>query len=300
MKLSVVIPTRDRRDVLARTLAALSRQQAPDGGWEAVVVDNGSRDGTSELLNAVAAGFPVPFRVLQQPRPGPAAARNLGTREADGDVVVYLGDDTVPADEGFLRGHAGLHAAAGDERYAVVGRVAWPPGEATDFMEWAARSGVQFGFGMIERGFVAPDRFFYTSNLSVRRGTVLQVGGFDERYASAALEDVDLGARLQMLGLRLWYEPELIVLHHHPTTLAASLRRTRGVGRAAAMFNSVPRPNPLDVPGRLSPPALRAVRPLLQLLARLPTPAFVRARAWGYLHLDAYVRGYREAVDARG
>jgi glycosyltransferase involved in cell wall biosynthesis len=300
VKLSVVIPTRDRRDVIARTLAALARQRAPHGGWEAVVVDNGSHDATLELLTAAAEGFPVPLHVLEEPRPGPAAARNVGTRVAEGEVVLYLGDDTAPADEEFLRGHARLHADAADEWYAVVGRVAWPPGEATDFMEWAARSGVQFGYGMIDRGFVAADRFFYTSNLSIRRATVLEVGGFDERYASAALEDVDLGARLAAAGLRLWYEPELIVLHDHPTTLDASLRRTHGIGRSAALFNSVPRENPLDDPGRLRLAVLTVVRPLLRLLALLPTPPFVRTRAWGYLHQHAYVRGYREAVGARG
>jgi GT2 family glycosyltransferase len=296
----VVIPTRDRRDVLSRTLAALAGQRAPSDGWDAVVVDNGSRDGTDELLGELAESFPVPLAVLREPRPGPAAARNRGIREAQGELLVFLGDDTAPADDGFLAGHARLHEEAADEWYAVVGRVGWRPAAATEFMEWVALSGVQFGYGLIERGLVPADRFFYTSNLSVRRSVVLGAGGFDERYGSAALEDIDLGARLAAAGLRLHYEPELLVFHDHPTTLDVSLRRSLVVGGAAALFNSEPRANPLPDPGPLRRVVLTASRPLLRLLARLPAPPPVRTRAWGYLHEEAYVRGYRGALGAHG
>jgi glycosyltransferase involved in cell wall biosynthesis len=75
---SIVVPSYNRRDGLGRLLDALARQTYPLDGFEVVVVDDGSTDGTAEYLAALRPAFP--FRFLQQANQGPAAARNLGVR----------------------------------------------------------------------------------------------------------------------------------------------------------------------------------------------------------------------------
>src|SRR5690242_8788112 len=106
MDVSVVIPTRDRAETLERTLDVLAAQKAPPGGFELVVVDNGSTDATADVLRRAQERLPVPLAALHEPRPGPAAARNAGVRRAAGNVILFLGDDMAPAGADLVARHA--------------------------------------------------------------------------------------------------------------------------------------------------------------------------------------------------
>lgn len=295
--LSVVIPTRDRSRLLMRTLDRLAHQQPPACGFEVIVVDNGSSDDTAEIVPARAADFPAGLTFLVEPQPGPAAARNSGVRAAAGEVILFLGDDMEPRDDRLLIGHGELHAQRRDHRFAVLGRVAWHPGQPiTPFMRWL-ESGRQFAFHQLSRGPVAAEKYFYTSNVSLKRELFLAAGGFDERFPFAAVEDIELGIRLAGLGMELEYEPDLLVLHYHPTTLESSLRRAVVVGRSAALFHAL-QPDysdtPWRVPSRPSWSERHLPRLILRVLADLPgVPFRARRRAWNLLHAAAFADGYR-------
>ena len=100
MKLSVVIPTKTRPESLARVLAALAPQiGAVPGGAEILVVDDGSEEPIE---------VPPGVTLLRQEPAGPAVARNAGAARAQGEVLLFLGDDTEP-EAGFLAGHAAAH-----------------------------------------------------------------------------------------------------------------------------------------------------------------------------------------------
>ena len=94
MTASVVIPTRNRRATLAALLERVA-PQAKAAGAEVLVVDNGSTDGTPELLRPLEADGRV--RVVHEPTPGATRARNAGARAARGDVVSFIDDDALPA-----------------------------------------------------------------------------------------------------------------------------------------------------------------------------------------------------------
>jgi glycosyltransferase involved in cell wall biosynthesis len=296
MRLSVVIPTRDRREELLHTLRALQRQRDPGGGFEVVVVDNGSSDGTLEAARELASGSAVPMSAISEPRPGPAAARNAGVEAASGEVILFLGDDTEPGDERLLAAHAELHGAAGDHRYGVLGRVAWSARQTvTPLMEWL-EGGFQFDYGSLSAGTVAPSRAFWTAHVSVSRDLFERSGGFDVRFPYAAVEDVELGRRLEELGGRLDYHPELVVMHTHPTELEGSIERSRRVGRSAALLYEL-HPD-WDDPGLARPEgaawtALRSATPLWRALAAAPAGP-MRGAGWRRLHQAAYARGFRE------
>src|SRR6185295_17156795 len=129
--ITVVIPTKNRRELLRETLAALDRQAGVPGPFEVVVADDGSTDGTPEYLESARGTFSFPLECLRLPAAGPAAARNRGIARATARRTLLLGDDTVP-DPDVLASH--LSGAARGE-VAVQGRIEWDPASPiTPFM----------------------------------------------------------------------------------------------------------------------------------------------------------------------
>ncbi len=297
--LSVVIPTKDRAEALARTLDALEAQRAGGAELEAIVIDNGSRDGTVEQVRQRVAEAAIPIRLLEEPRSGPAAARNAGVAAARGEIVLFLGDDTEPDGPELLRAHLDLHRARPEDSYGVLGRITWSPrNEITPFMSWLENGGPQFHYCDIDAGSVDAASYFYSSHVSVKRTLFNSVGGFDARFPTAAVEDTELGVRLAEAGLQLDYHPELLVLHDHPTTPSQSLNRSMAVGRSAALYNRLrpERPHPAVQPPRGAAwTAVRVATPLFGSLARLPLPLRMREGIWLAMTRAAYARGYRQA-----
>ena len=87
---SIVIPVYNREDVIGDTLASCMAQTWSD--YEVIVVDDGSSDGTSGVVTEYARRYPA-IRLLTQSNSGPAAARNLGVREARGKYIAFLDSD---------------------------------------------------------------------------------------------------------------------------------------------------------------------------------------------------------------
>ena len=98
MKISVIIPTFNEEDVIGRCLESLKNQSYAD--FEVIVVDDGSSDTTPQLLRG--AGKTGSVKVFFQEHKGPGAARNLGSRHASGDILVFV-DADMTFDKNFLR-----------------------------------------------------------------------------------------------------------------------------------------------------------------------------------------------------
>jgi len=217
--ISVVVPTRDRPEALARCLAALARQRTPQTQLEIVVVDDG--DG------AVAPGA----LVVRAGGRGPAAARNLGARAARGEVVCFVDDDCEPA-PGWAQALAGAcadgGAAAGD---TMADPAAGAPAAAaqllTNTLMLSTREAVAGGGATL--------RFAPTCNLACHAGTLRGLP-FDESFALAAGEDRDWCARLVAGGAALRHVPGAVVVHHPQLGLAGLVRQQLRYGRGAVGF----------------------------------------------------------------
>jgi GT2 family glycosyltransferase len=292
MDLSIVIPTRDRRERLIATLAALDRQRLAGEEVEVVVVDNGSCDATPAALEARTGTLPL--TVLSEPREGASFARNRALQHVRAPVVLLLGDDMVPADDGLLAGHIALHRAHSEPGYAVLGRVRWvEPVDA--FMRWLEIAGFQFSFDDIAAGPVDPAAYLYSSHASLSTQALRDAGGFDGERFPFLMEDTELGIRLRRRGLRLEYRPELVVHHHHAQTLDGYARRMEAIGAAARRLRDLypaEAPSQITAPGWKGPlygPAAVAGRALLAAGVR----GRPRERAWGAILMAAYVRGWK-------
>ena len=89
---SVVVSTRNRADVLGNCLRALAANRATVS-FEIIVVDNGSTDGTREVVRAVAETCEFPLHYVWEPRRGVSHGRNAGIARATGRIVAFTDDD---------------------------------------------------------------------------------------------------------------------------------------------------------------------------------------------------------------
>ncbi len=235
MLASIVIPTFNRIEDLRRVVAAVQAEaQLFGAGVEIVVVDDGSRDGTWEWLSARAAESAL--NAMRQENSGPAAARNRGVEIATGEVVLFLGDDTVPQ-PGWLVTHLEEHRLAGNAApVAVLGYTSFPPEIDSPFARFINEYGTQFGYSIIEDPTEVPFNFFYTSNISLPRGILESLGGFREDFPAAAWEDIEFAYRAVGQGLRLRYQPRARTLHYHRIQPRTFCSRQRTSGLSAAIF----------------------------------------------------------------
>src|SRR6516162_5418252 len=93
-KLSIVIPTFNRASILACTIDRIEAQTVSAENYEVIVVDNASTDDTRAVLEAKSRKY-FNLKFLLQPKPGAAATRNAGLRQAASDIVLFIDNDIV-------------------------------------------------------------------------------------------------------------------------------------------------------------------------------------------------------------
>jgi GT2 family glycosyltransferase len=203
---AAVVPNWNGAHWLPGCLAALAAQTlAPH---EVLVVDNGSRDGSLELLRA---DHPDVRILALAENAGFAAAANRGIGAVEAEAVALINTDVELEPDWLERMTAALARDPGVAAVACKMVDLADPSRLYDAGDVLRRDGVceQLGrFELDDGRFDAPGEVFAACAGAAlyRREAVLGVGGFDERFF-AYLEDVDLGLRLRMAGWRCAYEP---------------------------------------------------------------------------------------------
>jgi GT2 family glycosyltransferase len=224
-RVSVVIPSYNREASLRRLLDALRAQNLPMDQFEVVVVDDGSTDGTRELLRELRT--PYQLSILEQPNAGAGAARNLGVRAAQGELIVFLDDDTVPVPD-LLARHVQLHA---DRPNAVVIGPMVPPADwrRPAWIRWEEDMLEDQYSAMLAGEFECSPRQFYTANVSLERTRFLLAGGFDSSFKRA--EDVEMAYRMRDQGAQFVFDADAAVYHYAERTFRAWCRTPYQYGR---------------------------------------------------------------------
>ena len=240
-RLSVILCTYNRCNLVLSALASLRRQTLPYGQFEVIVIDNGSTDGTintvREYVHAGALADKAPQDVwqvqcLSEPRNGLAYARHTGLLVAAGEIAVFLDDDTI-ADPKLLE-HL-LHAYEETGADAIGGSIElrweasrphWLTDDLLDLLGYYAPAPTRL---QLHEG-----DSFSSSNFSVKIEALRSIGSFSpflskRMYLPTSMEVQDLCSRLHRAGYSLWYEPGAAVAHRVP---AARLQRAYFVGRA--------------------------------------------------------------------
>lgn len=219
LAVSAVVCTYNGSELIEECIESLLSQSF-DHSYEVVIVDDGSTDGTAELVQGIDSAR---LRLIEHDRNrGLAAARNTGWQSTDGTIVAYIDDDAIaPQDwlqslyEGYdedIDGVGGYPAEYGDshiDRYEVT---------RTEVIYGKEGEDVEGAGGM---------------NMSFRRSVLSDIGGFDDQFTHIA-DDADLNRRLLDEGYTLRVDPSIRVYHMFPRGIVDFARKKfkRGLGPA--------------------------------------------------------------------
>lgn len=232
MEISVVIPTYNRLQSLKRVLSALEKQTYPFEKFEVRVVCDGSTDGTIEYLENLRT--PLNLFPVQQPNGGAASARNLGLQLAQGDIVLFLDDDVVPAPQ-LIAEHARLFHEHG-MNIIVLGPMLSPEGfQYSPWVQWEQDMLVKQYEAMQQNKWAPTGRQFYTGNSSVARRFLLETGGFDPTFKRA--EDVELAYRLAEKGLTFIFNPQAAGYHYAERSFSSWTSTPYAYGKNDVIFH---------------------------------------------------------------
>jgi glycosyltransferase involved in cell wall biosynthesis len=256
LAVSVIVPVKNGLPWLHEQLQAL-RSQECSSPWEIVVADNGSTDGSSDVVQDYAADDPRLRLVDASSVQGPAATRNLAVRAALGDVLAFCdADDVVHPGwvESWLR-------ALGDADLAAGLNDPWTLNGGTPSVAVSPKPPPQRGqFGFLDAA--------GSGNMAVRRSAFDAVGGFDEELHVG--EDTDLCWRLQLVGYRFTIGEGVISRRERSGTMAL-LKRSIQYGRCGPKLYRRYRSNGLRADPRA---ALRAWIYVIVSVPRLVDPQF--------------------------
>lgn len=232
MKYSFVIPTYNNKVLLRNTLAALNGQTGfGRDDYEAIVVDDGSNDGTRDYIKGVNENYSLKYvyidRSLKSCR---SRTRNTGWKKADGKIVVFIDSDIIVRNDYLLQ--LDRCFKLNGDIFIVGNRLMTDrPVEYGEVVSGEVYDKFRFGPGNFQ---LLEFRYFlyavssyntkaimcswihtYSCNLVVPRKWLEVVGGFDENFKGWGMEDVEIGYSLSTNGVQMIINPKLEVLHQY-------------------------------------------------------------------------------------
>ena len=216
MKLSVIIPTYNEEKVVGECISSLDKQTYSD--FETIMVDDGSTDGTLDILKALRGKIDN-LKILKQKHKGPGAARNLGAKEARGDILVFV-DADMTFDKNFLknlvRPIVSGSAKGTFSKYEYVSN--WDN-------IWARCWNLNEGWEEKKRH---PKNYPDTQPVfrAILKKEFDRVGGFDPK--AGYMDDWTLSKKL---GYEAVSAPGAIFYHQNPESLGEIFRQARWIGK---------------------------------------------------------------------
>jgi glycosyltransferase involved in cell wall biosynthesis len=231
-RISVLIATHDRLELLRSCLESFAAQTLDRSAFEVVLVDDGSPD---PVVPRLVDEFADRMQVVgvRIPHAGRSAAKNLAVMLARAPVVLFFDDDDR-ATPGYLVRHLAGHEARADESVAILGHTDWDPALArTPLMHYVTDvDRMLFAYERLRHGQVLDWHGFWEGRVSCKRSLLLRRGLHDQRLDYSI--DVELAWRLRATELQVIYDASAVSLMARPLDVEAFGRRSEAKGRAHA------------------------------------------------------------------
>lgn len=237
MEITVVVPTLNRKEKLKDCLESLLKQDYPRYLYEVIVVDDGSSDGTAEMIKELSLSKHN-IRYLYQPNKGPAAARNLGIRQSRADIVAFSDNDCVLSPS-WIKDMLEAHNAYPEA--AAIGGVT-----KVNFANIKSAVSQSLSDGAIETDISGTREviFFPTCNVSFKRKYIANEA-FNELFPYPAGEDLEFFWRIFKKGRRFIYKQDIEVFHNCHPDLSSFLRQAYLYGRGNYLAQHIHKDHPL-------------------------------------------------------
>lgn len=220
--LTVVVPTYNRKVLLKNCLLSLLGQTYPGPNYEVIVVDDGSTDGTLNLLSQYQAAYPR-LKVFPQRHQGVIRARNFGIQKAKGKIIAFTDDDCLP-EKDWLK-QLVLTFRKNPQAKGIEGKTLTDMKKVTPFTSQIINT---TGGG------------YQSCNIAYRKEILKKINGFDQGFFYPHGEDVDLALRVLQHG-PIIFAPKVVVFHPpRPSGLIAELARVKRITAELRLFAKHP------------------------------------------------------------
>lgn len=270
-RVSVIVPAYNSENTIGRCLSAIEAQDYPKRLFEVIAVDDGSRDGTAEIIKQHGVKY------FWQTNKGPATARNKGVEKATGEIILFTDADCVP-EKNWIREM--VRPFENKEVVAVKG--AYRTGQK-EIVARFCQIEFEERFEMLKKA--ASIDMIDTYSAGFRKEVFDKMGGFDTSFPVANNEDTELSYRMSAKGLKMVFNPNAIVSHlNHPASIKryARIKFWRGYWRMV-VYKKFPDKMLKDT---YTPQTLK-FQTLLSLAAACTVPVALFIKPWGGLLLVA-------------
>lgn len=276
LKVSVVIPTWNRAELLAGTIDKIENQTLPRDQYEVLVVDNNSTDTTQAVLDQKSKVYSN-LRIFSQSKPGAAATRNVGIRAAAGEIVLFI-DDDILAESVLVEEHWKYHKR--HPGASIIGGVTTPWDTCSDPFLRYLRDRRIFNPYSIACG-PMDFSYYHTGNVSTSRSLLKTIGGFNEQFAIYGMEDIELGYRLERRGSRMVHGPDARAAHQYFPTYQQFIQRCEQAGYSLGKLIELhPELRPRFVENGKRTRFLKRVHGLYQLFSTATNPLTSALSRW--------------------
>lgn len=238
--LSVIVTVHKNAETVLYLLNEINKQTLQKNLFEVIIIDDFSKENINKIILKEKNNFKFDLRIFRnKENRGVAYTRNQGVKKSKGNVILFLGGDIIP-DKNLFFIHFENHGKYHEENIAVLGYVTWSPKiSITPFMKWLDAGGPQNSFHEIEDKKWVSDKYFYGSNVSLKKIFLESNGFFNENFKKYGFEDFELGHRLFLNGLKILYLKQAIGYHHHQISLGNVLKREFQAGQNAVLLDKI-------------------------------------------------------------
>ena len=214
IKISVIIPTWKRVNILKEVIESLLIQNYPKNHFEVIICDSESKDGTYELIKSYQennADFNI--RLINSSINAQSIKRNDGAKSAKSDILIFLDDDVIPS-KNLLNEYYSAHKKSKNVVFIGLSLFSNKRAEKSNFLRYRNNRAKKI-ISINDK--ISPENFV-SMNFSIKKNDFIKIGMFDPVFTNYGGEDHDFPIRMKKMGFNSRFCPGAVSEHREPTS----------------------------------------------------------------------------------